>query len=281
MALVSVNANSIDNAGVAVDAELPVAWIDAELADAETTGRAPGHLTARLSRSGNDIVVHGQVKASVSTPCARCTEPAPVDVDTEIALLLKPVPVLHGKKAVAAAAAKASARESQKGAAGQPAAGRARTGGRGRGGRNGGGDALAEYEFSAEEADTDTFDGETVVLDPFIREAILLELPNFPLCSEECAGIRAPAVPALGRSGGKPVDPRLAPLGALRAKLASMSGDGAGSDDAGSTIAGVGNANADTTRAQPVRKAPPPKPRSKNGPKLKANAAPRPKKKRK
>ena len=40
----------------------------------------------------------------------------------------------------------------------------------------------------------DHYDGETVVLDPFVREAILLEVPNFPLCSEDCAGIQ-PAAP--------------------------------------------------------------------------------------
>ena len=98
MALVSLNANDIDIAGVAVDTELPVAWVDEELADAHTTARAPGRLTARLSRSGSDIVVRGRVVVSVSTPCARCLDPAPVDVDSELALLLKPVPVPHGKR---------------------------------------------------------------------------------------------------------------------------------------------------------------------------------------
>jgi uncharacterized protein len=273
MALVSLNANDIDNAGVAVDAELPVAWLDAELGDAQTTARGPGRLTARVSRSGNDMVVRGRVVVSVSTPCARCLDPAPVDVDTELALLLKPVAVPKGKKGAARAVTANTERAAGKGAPAAPPSSPRR-----RGGRAGGGD-LQEYEFSSIEADTDTFDGETVVLDPFVREAILLELPNFPLCSEECAGIRAPAVPAFGRSGGTPVDPRLAPLGALRAKLASMSGDGAALDEGGSaSLAGASN---HTRREQPVARKTPPQPRSKNGPKLKANAAPRPKKKRK
>ena len=88
-----------------------------------------------------------------------------------------------------------------------------------------------EYEFAPEEAEHDTYDGETVVLDDFIREALLLELPNFPLCSEACPGIR-PAEPAPGvepSAPGERVDPRLAPLGALKATLAKsedMNGKG-------------------------------------------------------
>jgi uncharacterized protein len=82
--------------------------------------------------------------------------------------------------------------------------------------------ASAEYEFSAAEAGLDVYDGETVVLDPFVREAILLELPQFPLCSEACVGIPPGPSSATGPavSLDEPVDPRLAPLGALRNKLA-------------------------------------------------------------
>ena len=75
-----------------------------------------------------------------------------------------------------------------------------------------------EVELSAEDLERDTFDGETVVLDPFIREAILLELPNFPLCSDACPGIRPG--PAESAPEAERIDPRLAPLGALRARLA-------------------------------------------------------------
>jgi uncharacterized protein len=78
-----------------------------------------------------------------------------------------------------------------------------------------------EYEFSAVEADADTYDGETVVLDPFVREVILLEMPNFPLCSEACPGIGPAASEGEADMTASPaLDPRLAPLGALREKLA-------------------------------------------------------------
>ena len=86
---------------------------------------------------------------------------------------------------------------------------------------SGAGSPREEYEFNAGEADEDVYDGETVVLDPFVREAILLELPNFPLCSASCAGIRPAPPTGEQKPAEPPVDPRLAPLGALRDRLAS------------------------------------------------------------
>ncbi|WP_437627546.1 YceD family protein [Sorangium sp. So ce1151] len=213
MSQFAVSANDIDIAGLSLDVSVPTDWLNAELADADVTARAPGHLSARLSRTGNEIVVRGRVKAPVATPCARCLSPAPLDVDAELSLFLRPAP-----KAETHGPGHRHRRDD--------------------GGRNGAAKAEpkvkeAEYEFTAEEADVDTYDGETVVLDPFIREAILLEMPNFPLCSEACPGI-GPAASREDREGGSStlvggavvedkaapgLDPRLAPLSALREKL--------------------------------------------------------------
>jgi uncharacterized protein len=142
------------------------------------------------------------VRAALATPCARCLEPAAVDVDTEISLLLHPAPAQPaGKAGKHGQAAKPPPVKPTR-----PAA-RVKD---------------DEYEFTSAEADADTYDGETVVLDGFVREALLLEVPNFPLCSEGCPGIR-PAdepAPAEAANGAAPhVDPRLQPLQALRAKL--------------------------------------------------------------
>jgi uncharacterized protein len=181
--LLAISANDIDAAGRAVDAELPLVWFKEELADADLQGHAPGRVQVRLSRSGNDIVVRGTVKAELHTPCARCTEPASVPIDTELSLLLQSAPGAHAK-----------------------------------GHGHGHGKDDEEYEFTSAEADVDTYDGETVILDAFIREAILLEVPNFPLCSEGCPGI-APAPTDVQVAEEPHLDPRLAPLGALRDKL--------------------------------------------------------------
>ncbi|APR77622.1 Hypothetical protein A7982_02969 [Minicystis rosea] len=196
MALLSISAHDIDAAGLALDAELPLVWLKEELADADLQGHAPGRVHARLSRSGSDIVVRGKVTADLRTPCARCLEPASVLVDTELSLLLRPAPSGAGPHAHAPSHANGH-------------------------GEKGKADAHKdeEYEFSSEEADLDTYDGETVVLDPFVREAILLEVPNFPLCSDDCPGIRPAAPASAPEETGPRVDPRLAPLSALREKL--------------------------------------------------------------
>ncbi|MET0592485.1 MAG: DUF177 domain-containing protein, partial [Polyangiaceae bacterium] len=68
-----------------------------------------------------------------------------------------------------------------------------------------------ETEFDGEDADIDTYEGEEVVLDRFVREAILLESPIFPLCSEACEGIR-PASDSATDSQDAVTDPRLLPL---------------------------------------------------------------------
>jgi uncharacterized protein len=217
--LIEITAADIEGAGLAVDMVLPQGWISAQAEDAEARATGDGHIRARLSRSGRaDVVVRGTVTAQVEMPCARCLKPAIVDVNGELALLLKPNP--SPSKAKAAEPSR-SARKSERGAtavggaAGDKAhaekahaekahaekahgekahADRARTA------------RLAEYEFSAEEAEHDEYDGDKVVLDGFVREAILLELPNFPLCSETCTGI-SPRLPgprpsAPGGNGG-------------------------------------------------------------------------------
>jgi uncharacterized protein len=199
MPLFTIIANDIDTAGRSVDADLPIEWLAAELAEADLTAQAPGHVTARLSRTGigtgssGEIVLRGRVRAELTTPCARCMDATPVHVNAEMTLLLRP---------------SASAKP--------PKGDRKKANGTGKPPSK---TEEEEYEFTSEEADFDVYDGETIVLDPFLREAILLEVPNFPLCSDACPGIR----PAdLERAAPAPaIDPRLAPLNALRERLAA------------------------------------------------------------
>jgi DUF177 domain-containing protein len=216
MTLLSIPVNDIDASGVTVDAALPVSWLDSELADANVHSAAPGHISARLSRSGKDIVVRGRIRARVTTPCARCLDPAPIEIDSELSLLLKPRPTPPGARGAASphgrgGRASATTSNARQGAVGTKPAAQARA-------------AATEYEFGVGEEGHDSYDGEAVVLDDFVREAVLLELPNFPLCSEACPGIRPAGPPEKGPVAGTKIDPRLAPLGALRAKLAGPAG---------------------------------------------------------
>ena len=75
-----------------------------------------------------------------------------------------------------------------------------------------------EAELTPEDLDREFFSGERIVLDPIVREQLLLEVPIKPLCAPDCAGIAIPetlAGPAELREGADGVDPRLAPLGKL------------------------------------------------------------------
>jgi uncharacterized protein len=192
--LIVVPANDIDAAGFELSIELPVAWLDAKLEEARAT--EPGRLEGRLSRSGKaDIVVRCRLAAQLTVPCARCLEPAPVDIRTDLSLLLKP------KTPSAAGSAGHSNSKPARGAS-APRAQAIRN---------------AEYEFAAAEADLDEYDGERVVLDDFVREALLLELPSFPLCSESCG--RSADEPENGKKEGQPDEAgpgRPSPFEALR-----------------------------------------------------------------
>lgn len=180
-ALITFNAADIHLEGIEVDVALPTQWLIRALRDTDVMPRdgeaQAGRLRGRLSRSGNDIVVRARVEAAVAIPCVRCLEPADVRVDSDLSLLLQPK------------------RPENK-----------------RGRRS----TSEEYEFKENEADIDTYDGENVVLDDFVRELILLEVPSFPLCKESCPGITQSAPQLSQQDEPLGLDPRLAPLGAFR-----------------------------------------------------------------
>jgi uncharacterized protein len=187
-ALIQFPAVDVQLDGLEIDVELPARWLRKALEGTEVTPReAGGRLKGRLSRSGTDIVVRAHVEVSVELPCARCLDPAPFDVDTDLSLLLQPM-------------TRSELRHHDRGSH------------RGKRGDD------EEYEFSAAEASLDVYDGETVVLDAFVREAILLEVPNFPLCRDSCPGLQAQGPIEEALEEARSFDPRLAPLDAFRDK---------------------------------------------------------------
>jgi uncharacterized protein len=164
------------------------AWLRGALEDHEAkAGQKTGKLAVRASKSGNDVVVHGTLDADLVVPCARCLDPVELPLHIEVSVLYVPTAELRGA--------------SKPGKAGK-----------------GGKESEEEYEFTAEEADTLPYDGETIVLDDLVRDELLLELPMIPLCSEACPGMSpAPGVNAT-EATERPVDPRLAPLMQFGAK---------------------------------------------------------------
>jgi uncharacterized protein len=167
------------------NAQFPItaAWLRGALEGCEMQPAGPdGLLDVHFSKTGNEVLVQGQIDVSLVVPCARCLEPVALRPHVELALLLFP----------AAPGAPAAPKRPIAGAKGAPS------------------DKSAD-ESDPEEADVDTYEGDEVVLDRFVREAILLESPTFPLCSEACEGIR-PASESASGEGGAVTDPRLLPL---------------------------------------------------------------------
>jgi len=189
--LLSISRKSLDEGPKELRAALPSAWLTRKLAEVAEEGdivfsaKKDGDVDLRLTPSGGDnFLVQGKVHATVETTCGRCLGPAIVPVDTSVTLLLVPEQA-DGKRPV-----------------------------RGRRSK----DSEGEFEFDRDEADVATYDGDTVVLDDLVREAILLELPISALCSEDCAGMASdPAVAAKLEKAR--IDPRLQKLAALRDKL--------------------------------------------------------------
>lgn len=220
----TVSVHDIDAGGLARSFDLSLPWLEHALEETGLRAEAPGHADVRVSKTGHDVIVRGKVTATLIIPCARCVADTTQPLDAELSLMLRPGRPDHGagshaapKQAAQAAAATAQAAPSKKGGAGAKEPSKAN--GTSRRPRDD-----DEYEFSSEEADTDVYDGETVVLDSFLREALLLEAPSFPLCSEDCPGIR-PSSKTTSERGEPAMDPRLSPLRALKTKLMLAASD--------------------------------------------------------
>jgi len=188
--LLSISRKTLDEGPRELRAALPAAWLSRKLAEGAEDDAAPlgastdGKADLRIQPAGGDnFYVQGHVHATVDGTCGRCLGPAKIPVDAELSLLLVP-----------------------KVEAGRPVKGKKSK------------DSDGEFEFDPDEADLAHYDGETVVLDDLVREAIVLELPISPLCSEDCAGMASdPAV--ADRLAQARVDPRLQKLAELRDKL--------------------------------------------------------------
>ena len=78
-----------------------------------------------------------------------------------------------------------------------------------------------EVEVRLDELNRDYFGGREIVLDPIVRELLLLEVPMKPLCAEDCSGIAIPEHlrPPEHIFGAEAPDARFAPLLKLKEEL--------------------------------------------------------------
>jgi uncharacterized protein len=87
----SIAARDLDAAGRALRFVVRASWMRGALEGTGVGAAGPdGELDVRASKSGTDVVVRGVLRAELSVPCARCLEPAPVQVKEPISALVVP-----------------------------------------------------------------------------------------------------------------------------------------------------------------------------------------------
>lgn len=83
--------NQIGDEGLAVNVPVTGEWLTAACPDLDAKPAASGiTLRGRLLKSGSDYLLRAEVHGAVETPCARCLEPARVEVDAPLALTFVP-----------------------------------------------------------------------------------------------------------------------------------------------------------------------------------------------
>ena len=228
-----VPVRDLDDGPKTLRQEISDAWLVQQLSDTDVApaGNGDGHLDVTLTKNGRDVLVRGRLAVTIQVPCARTLDPAVYRVTPEVFLLLGPKTASEtsgsgargGRKGAEAvrAAGKAVAKDARSGGRG---ASRTPDGGAGKASGGKGGSETWDDDGLLDEGDAarDTYSGDQVVLDDFLREFILLEIPMVPLREDlRKAPFEATPSPPGSPSAGVPeeLDPRLSPLIALKARL--------------------------------------------------------------
>jgi uncharacterized protein len=87
----SVPASDFDAAGKRYRFPVRPSWVRGALEGTDVqAGGSDGEVDVRLSKSGADVVVRGTLSAEVSVACARCLEPARIQVKEPVIALVVP-----------------------------------------------------------------------------------------------------------------------------------------------------------------------------------------------
>lgn len=186
--------------------------------DIEPAGTNDGQLDVLLTKNGLDVLVQGRLNVNVSVPCARTLDPAVYRVKPEIFLMLVPSSQRLAALSEQRHHHRRTARHSQDTR------------------KEKGGKTVTGWEsdptLSDQDAAQDTYNGDQIVLDHFLREFILLEVPMIPLREDLRAapfeanpplpmthGERSTAHETASDDADKPMDPRFSALAELKARL--------------------------------------------------------------
>ena len=243
-----VPVRDLDDGPKTLSGEISTEWLQSALAGTEATpADRAGSLELQLSKNGREVLVRGIARVPVVVPCARTLAPIPLDLAPEIFLLLRKAeggdrPQRPGAgshdSASPRAKSKAGRGKRERGDATRPDRTSGDHGTRAQHrqapqqrqeGQHQRGGWPEDPELEPIDAAQDTYEGEQIVLDGFLREFILLELPMFPVRQD------LPSLPVEARPSGPdrqnpdsrapstesetPLDPRLAPLAELKDRL--------------------------------------------------------------
>jgi uncharacterized protein len=117
--------------------------------------RGPLHVDATLEKIERRVLVDAHGKAELTVPCGRCLSPVSVDLPVDFELTLVP-------REEYADDARGERDDSR-----SPVSG----------------------SFDPVDAEEDVYTGKVIDLDPLVREQLVLALPAYPVCREDCKGL--------------------------------------------------------------------------------------------
>jgi uncharacterized protein len=153
-----VNIDEIKEVGLQRDWDLTREFVD-EIVREHNAGyrsRAPAHVAAHLSKVERRVLVKAHSQVSLTAPCGRCLSSVSLDVPVDFLLTYIP----------------ADAAVDPSVATGEQSASR-----------------HSHASFAPNAADEETYVGKSIDLAPAVREQILLALPGYPVCGEDCKGL--------------------------------------------------------------------------------------------
>jgi uncharacterized protein len=153
-----VNIDEIKEAGLDRSWDVPREALDAILAGDRAGWRAltDAHVEARLEKLDRRIFLKASATADLAGECSRCLAPVSTRLPVRFALTLVPADEYAEQESVAS-----------EDKAHHPVAG----------------------SFDLQHAEEEAYQGKVVDLDPILREQVLLELPEYPVCQEGCKGL--------------------------------------------------------------------------------------------
>lgn len=152
-----VNIDEIKDAGLRRDWDLPREVVDEMIAGdpAGYRARGPAHLEAKLEKIERRVLVATTGSLDLQASCGRCLQQVPVNVPVEFELTLVPADEYVDEP------------RSDEDRSSGPVGG----------------------SFEPGQAEEETYTGKVIDLDPIVREQVLLALPGYPVCKDECKGL--------------------------------------------------------------------------------------------